>query len=332
MADDMVPDAMATARPRPRLLRLIATLAVAGVLITVMVLGPAPSLWTLRGTLAGSTDAAAWTHVPSGQPLVLACDVPGLLESPVARELRPALEDLAARHGFDTGLVEANVRLLIVSADAPEQGFAVASGFRLSPLLLARFAKPWVVVPFHGAPAATDGATLLAPLEPGIVAWIPAGVDPAGVAASLDAAQLSSAEPLALEGSALRASLTLDDRLRARALRELPREASSLVASLTHVDARITPSEELGLRVMLTHRDEASATATAALLTQANTAAVLMRGAGSFAALLGPDAALLALVPPLTISREGSLVHVEASASAELVAKWLAEAEQRLTK
>ena len=126
MADEIVPDARAATRPRARLLRRIATLGIAGVLLTIILLGRAPMMWTLRGTLAGSPDAVAWTHVPSGQPLLLACDVPALLDSPIARQIRPALEDLAARHGFDTRLAEANVRLLIVSADAPEQGFAVA--------------------------------------------------------------------------------------------------------------------------------------------------------------------------------------------------------------
>lgn len=300
--------------------------------IALVALGTGPTLWTLRASLSGSPDAAAWAHVPSGQPVLLACDVPKLLESPIARALRPALNALAARHGFDPAIAETNVRQLVVCADGPDNGFAVASGFRLSPLLLARFAQPWRIVPFGAESAASDGATMLIPLEPGIVAWVPAGVDPAHVAAGLEAARSSAAEPLVLGDSALRAHVMLDDRLRARVLRELPHEAGKLVASLATVDASIAAGDELSLHLELTHRDPASATATTALLQQANTAAVLIRGAGSFAALLGPDAALLALLPPLTLAQDGVIVRVDAMADAELVTKWLNEAERRLTR
>lgn len=313
---------------------VLALVAVPAALLALLLvaLGPGSAIWTLRATLAGSSDESAWAHVPTGHPVLVACDVPTILDSAIAKALRPQLDDLAARHGFDTTLAEANVRHLIVAADGPDYGFGVASGFRLSPLLLARFAQPWTLASVDGRRAASDGETLLVPLEPGIVAWVPAGVDPERVAAALSTAESAPAEPLALEGSALRARLRFDDRLRPRALQELPSEAATFVASLEGVDARVSAGEELELRLDLSHRDAASATRTAALLVQANTAATLMRGAGSFAALLGPDAALLALLPPLAVSQDGTSVLVEASASAELASKWLVEIERRFSR
>jgi hypothetical protein len=322
----------------PRRLWIRISLACLALLLgaTLIWLGPAATAWTVRASLAGAADDRAWSHVPAGRPVTAACDVQVLLSSPIARDLRPRLDALAARHGFDATLAESNVRLLVLSGEGMDFGYAVASGFRLSPLLLARVAPRWVSMPFTEGgtqwEAAGDGSTVLVPLEPGIVAWIPVGVDPGRVAASLEAARVDPREPLSLEGAALRAMVDIDDRLREQASQQLPREIRKLVATLRRIDGRITARETLDIEVTLTHVDEAGALATTTLLQQANMAAELVRAGGAFAALLGRDAALLGQVPPLKITTAGSDVVVHASADRAQAEAWLDLAETSLLR
>lgn len=320
--------------PRRRVIRIgvaIVALLLAGALAW---LGPAATSWTLRASLAGAPDERAWTHVPAGRPIVAACDVQALLSSPIAQDLRPRLDALAARHGFDATLAAGNVRLLVLSGEDLDSGHAVASGFRLSPLLLARVASRWTSMPFTEGgtdwQAAGDGSTVLVPLEPGIVAWIPVGVDPGRVAASLEAARADPRAPLPLEGAALRAVVDIDDRLRAQASRRIPREARTLLAALRRIDGRIAAGSTLDVEITLTHADDAGALATTTLLQQASMAAQLVRAGGAFAALLGRDAVLLGQLPPLAITQDGPDVLVKASADRAQVEAWLDQAERSL--
>ena len=308
-----------------------------GVLVlagTITWLGPAATSWTLRAILAGAPDERAWSHVPAARPIVAACDVQSLLSSRIAQDLRPRLDALAARHGFDAALAESNVRLLVLTGEGLDFGYAVASGFRLSPLMLARVAPQWTSMPFTEGgtewQAAGDGSTVLVPLEPGIVAWIPLGVDPGRVAASLEVARSDPREPLPLGGSALRAMIDIDDRLRAQASRELPREARKLLAALVRIDGRIMAGDTLDVELTLTHVDAAGALATTTLLQQANMAAQLVRAGGAFAALLGRDAMLLAQLPPLTVTQAGADVIVKSRADRAQVGAWLDLAEESL--
>jgi hypothetical protein len=190
-------------------------------------------------------------------------------------------------------------------------GYAIATGFEMSPLLLPRFAPRWGLVDVPGTggatwPSVTDGTTSLVPLDPGVVAWRPEVVPHERMLASLEAARTSPHDPLPLDGAAVRIVVIVDDAVRAAASRETARFGGGLPPGLLRVEASVTAGSDLLADVKLVHSDAAAAASAVTLLKQLEVA----RQLGLLSLLGGPEAALLSALPALSVAQEGTEVRL----------------------
>lgn len=316
--------------PRRRWLRvaavLLALLAAVGGICAVAF---SPALrWGAMATLSPSPDDAAWRAVPGGKPIVVAVDVRALLSSPVARALRSELEALARSQGMDLGLAERNARLIVITSDGRGFAHGAAAGPRLSPLMLPRFDPRWKAVEGAGAPAVGDGSAVIRPLDPGIVAFAvsEAGQDsmPALVAGLQEAATRPQ-DPLLLDGSALRITVTPDAFLKRRMTASVPRQAAVYAAAIERIDARMKAGDRIDAVVRLTMASDDAAGMASQALQQLSQ--VLSTGLVAFLVpFLGEDAAVLGKLPPFEVSRDGTDVVLTVAATPEQLRALLTEA------
>lgn len=303
-------------------------LALALVAAVGLVIALSPSLqWSARATFSPASNDEAWRLLPAGRPIIAALDVKDLLESPVAHEIRPEIERAAASQGFDLGLTEDNARLLLLASDG--RGFAAgaATGPRLSPLLLPRFDARWRPHVAAGGAAVTDGSAIIRPMSPGLVAYAvsESGQDATlALEAALSQAAHASQPPESLEGATLLVLVVPDDTLHRRMVASVPREAALHARNLVRLEARATAGESLDAVLRLTMRSEDSAAILTGALQQLDQ--VLTTGLIAFLApFLGESARIVAKIPPFDVSREGGVVVVTMSATAEHLRALLAE-------
>lgn len=328
------------ARRRRALLRVAAALGVA-VVVVVAWLGVGASWWTLRANVSPATADDAWRFVPEGAALTVVAEPGRLLGAPVVAPSRPQLARVARRHGVEITLIEHGLSRTLTTVDADEITCTVATGFRLAPALLPRFAEGWartrVGIPEGMASGATDGEVVVLALSPGVVL----AASPLDAAPCLEGARAAGASPAASPrlpldgaGTSARFELVVDERLRRRLAADLPPEARGLVAQLVRVDGDLTATDVLSFSARFEHGTEEGARVTRDALFQADLAGRLARRAGALGALLAGDAraqlALAADLPELVVALEGTTVRLTATCDAERLGRWLDRAEEAL--
>ena len=303
---------------------LVPALAILG---AVLWLGPRDAWWSVVAWARPSTPTAAWRHVPAEVPILVAVEPRKLLTSPVARAVRPRLEELARLHGVDLAIAESGIGLAVACFAGSGEGYLVGTGVGLSPSLLPQLDGRWRPAAPAGARGATDGLVYLGAIAPGVT--LGSRLDFAATAIERARAAADDGDgvvrlPLDEPGLTLRGEVVPDLELRREMSHYLPEQGDYLAHDLVRAEARIAASEELEIALALEHRTEEAATRTDALLRQADAAGKLARQLGPLAkVLLKGDAALVTEIPPLTVGKTGATVDVMLAAPADQVDRWL---------
>lgn len=294
---------------RRRLAVLAAPLVALGA--AALWLGPGALAWSARAVFAGEGDAAAWRHVDPDVPLVGLVDLPGLLAAPASRELRPLFDDIAAGNGVDLTQAESHVRRILVSHDFDGETYAIASGLRLSPLLLSRMSDDWKPADRGVVPGVSDGALELHPLGPGLLL----AAEHAVAADALDTALFprDGRAALALDtpGVVARARVLPGPDVERTLASILPPSLSHFASEMERLDGELLAADTIELRLALHHvtedaaiRSEASLQGFSRALEQARKVPAVIR------LLLGDAADLVVALPAYRATRTGRVVGV----------------------
>jgi hypothetical protein len=312
------------------LFALVVLVLLVAAAVAVTLAASEPWRWSARAAMRPVSDNLAWQSLPGDMPVFAVLDVPSLMSSPIARSVRPEIDAQARRWGFDLPLAEENAKQLALVSDG--RGFAtgIATGVKLSPLLLPRFDPRWHRVSLGSRTAITDGSAVIAPLDPGAVAYSvsEAGQDSSiALTASLTRAGRSPSTPVDLAGASLLIRVRFDDVLKRRIAMSVPRQAAIYVAGIDSLEARATAGQTLDATVRLTMQTEDAAAATTAALSQLHR--LLASGLGAFLApFMGENAGLVSKIPPFDATRDGKDVVVTTSATAEQLRELLAAVPQ----